>query len=148
MKSKIEYNRDGIGAKLILFLFFLLSLFCSVISFAGNNFLGEDSLKKSFDLNDPRNPNCPCHKYQKLADEEYNKSLGKLVQKVSAKGAILDGRSFANETKLTKKHLNAYIKYKRKKRSKFFNKLVLILGIKHWDIWKRKPNPTACFHWL
>jgi hypothetical protein len=27
--------------------------------------------KQKFDLNDPRNPDCPCHKYQKLADEEY-----------------------------------------------------------------------------
>lgn len=27
----------------------------------------------SFPLSDPRNPNCPCHKLQQLADEEYNK---------------------------------------------------------------------------
>jgi hypothetical protein len=35
-----------------------------------------DTLKKKqpvYDLNDPRNPNCPCHKYQKLADEEFLK---------------------------------------------------------------------------
>lgn len=35
-----------------------------------------DTLKKKqavYDLNDPRNPNCPCHKYQKLADEEFFK---------------------------------------------------------------------------
>lgn len=25
----------------------------------------------SYDLNDPRNPDCPCHKAQKLAEQEY-----------------------------------------------------------------------------
>ncbi|MBK9285997.1 MAG: hypothetical protein IPM51_17005 [Sphingobacteriaceae bacterium] len=31
--------------------------------------------QSNYDINDPRNPNCPCHKYQKLADEEYKKLL-------------------------------------------------------------------------
>ncbi len=45
-------------------LFFLLTQ----LSFAqlGNN-------EQVYDLNDPRNPNCPCHKYQKMADEEFKK---------------------------------------------------------------------------
>ncbi len=29
----------------------------------------------SFPINDPRNPDCPCHKYQKLADDEFKKLL-------------------------------------------------------------------------
>lgn len=29
----------------------------------------------SYPINDPRNPNCPCHKYQKLADDEFKKLL-------------------------------------------------------------------------
>lgn len=32
-----------------------------------------DSAKK-YDLNDPRNPDCPCHQYQKQADEEYERT--------------------------------------------------------------------------
>jgi hypothetical protein len=36
---------------------------------------GKDSLKTKFDLNDPRNPDCPCHKYQKQADKEYEALL-------------------------------------------------------------------------
>lgn len=31
--------------------------------------------QSSYPINDPRNPDCPCHKYQKLADEEYKKLL-------------------------------------------------------------------------
>lgn len=26
---------------------------------------------QEYDINDPRNPNCPCHKMQKLADDEF-----------------------------------------------------------------------------
>lgn len=32
-----------------------------------------DSTKQKYELNDPRNPDCPCHAAQKLADEEYRK---------------------------------------------------------------------------
>jgi len=37
----------------------------------------KDSTKQQYALNDPRNPDCPCHKYQKLAEEEYNELLKK-----------------------------------------------------------------------
>ncbi|MBI2269720.1 MAG: hypothetical protein HYU69_05100 [Bacteroidetes bacterium] len=47
----------------------------------------------SFPLSDPRNPNCPCHKLQQLADEEYRKSQKKdpdsiLQQKVKQKDEV------------------------------------------------------------
>lgn len=32
-----------------------------------------DSLRSYYDLDDPRNPNCPCHAQQNLADKEFNK---------------------------------------------------------------------------
>lgn len=34
-----------------------------------------DSTKNKFPIDDPRNPNCPCHKYQEQADREYAKLL-------------------------------------------------------------------------
>lgn len=140
MRTNKRYSRNGVGLTLILFLFFFSPVLFST------NVLLEDSTKK-FELNDPRNPDCPCHKYQKLADEEYQRSLGKLIQKHSQKTAEFEGKSFSNETKATKKHYKAYIKHKCKKRSKFFNKLRLIFGINHWDIWKRITDPSACYHW-
>jgi hypothetical protein len=30
-----------------------------------------DSLKNKFPINDPRNPDCPCHRQQELAEQEY-----------------------------------------------------------------------------
>ena len=64
MKKQTTYNRDRRGIWLLLSL-----LFYSTLSFAINT----DSIKNKWDINDPRNPNCPCHKYQKMADEEYKK---------------------------------------------------------------------------
>ena len=32
-----------------------------------------NTINQEYDLNDPRNPNCPCHKYQKMADDEFKK---------------------------------------------------------------------------
>jgi hypothetical protein len=46
-------------------------LFVSLASFA----TGGDTTKVKYDLNDPRNPDCPCHQYQKQADEEYQRML-------------------------------------------------------------------------
>jgi hypothetical protein len=37
----------------------------------------QESNGTEYDINDPRNPNCPCHKYQKAADEEYQRELNK-----------------------------------------------------------------------
>jgi len=33
----------------------------------------KDSLRNKFDLNDPRNPDCPCHSQQTKADKEFKK---------------------------------------------------------------------------
>lgn len=39
-------------------------------------FVGLAKAQTTYPINDPRNPNCPCHKYQKQAEEEYKKLLG------------------------------------------------------------------------
>lgn len=38
-------------------------------------FVGFAKAQTSYPITDPRNPNCPCHKYQKLADDEFKKLL-------------------------------------------------------------------------
>ena len=32
-----------------------------------------DTLKEKYPIDDPRNPNCPCYSYQKLAEKEFHK---------------------------------------------------------------------------
>jgi len=51
-----------------------LFLFLSTIKLNGIT-IPPDTLPEQFPITDPRNPNCPCHQHQKLADEEYNKYL-------------------------------------------------------------------------
>lgn len=75
MKSHFQIDKKRRGKFLLwrsLFIFFMLLLFCPNKSFASTDSLVGDTTVK-YDLNDPRNPNCPCHDAQKKADEEYRK---------------------------------------------------------------------------
>ena len=49
---------------------------CVMLFICGISFLKAQEVNK-YNINDPRNPNCPCHKFQKMADEEYKKLLAK-----------------------------------------------------------------------
>ncbi|MFI5148302.1 MAG: hypothetical protein ACHQRM_01105 [Bacteroidia bacterium] len=62
-QSKSPFQR---GACFLLLLVILLPPAVK----AGNNGPGKDT-SKVYALDDPRNPDCPCHKYQALADKEY-----------------------------------------------------------------------------
>ncbi len=62
------------GALRLFILFFLLSSTAFAQNLLNN---------KQYDLNDPRNPDCPCHKLQKLADDEYNRQQNGTNQFVS-----------------------------------------------------------------
>jgi len=55
--------------KIIAFIFLFLLFSCSIVAQENNG--------TQYDINDPRNPNCPCHKYQQAADEEYQRELNK-----------------------------------------------------------------------
>lgn len=55
--------------KVIVFTYLFLLFSCSMFAQENNG--------TEYDLNDPRNPNCPCHKYQQAADEEYQRELNK-----------------------------------------------------------------------
>ena len=72
---------------------------------------------------------------------------GLFVQKDPKKIDEFAGRSSSNEDKINKKHNNSFIKWKRKKKGKFYPLFKRGRGISHWDIWKRISDPTACYHW-
>ena len=55
--------------KIVAFTYLFLLFSCSIIAQENNG--------TQYDINDPRNPNCPCHKYQQTADEEYQRELNK-----------------------------------------------------------------------
>ena len=69
----VKISREGSAQKSLLRnLFRPLRLFIFFFFFSSNAF-SQNLGNQQYDLNDPRNPDCPCHKLQKLADDEYNK---------------------------------------------------------------------------
>jgi len=144
-KNKFDFKKEKI-------LFFIL--LCFQFSFANASVLKEDSLSTKFPLNDPRNPNCPCHKYQKLADDEFKKLLMRDASTGSAETIKVNvdkttsgytttfsggsGFTSINEGGNKKLHL-------RKRKWSLF-------GLKHKKGTKRKKSRrlrrdnTACFH--
>jgi hypothetical protein len=85
--SLITKRRKGISLVPALFVLIVLFLFSENIRAETPDVLDSarttdaSAQKKAalpdtgkYDLNDPRNPDCPCHKAQKLADDEYRNS--------------------------------------------------------------------------
>ncbi len=76
----IKTSREGSTPKSLLRnLFRALRLFIFFFFFSSNAF-SQNVGNQQYDLNDPRNPDCPCHKLQKLADDEYNKIKNNDIQ--------------------------------------------------------------------
>lgn len=65
----IEHKRQANLVSPFVF-FFLLVSFHNKAAASINT---KDSLKTKYDINDPRNPRCPCHYYQHLAQKEFDK---------------------------------------------------------------------------
>ena len=66
---------DSFTVSPLRFLIMALCLFMSLRAESrsvGVRNIPADTSKNKYDLNDPRNPNCPCHKYQNLANQEYS----------------------------------------------------------------------------
>ena len=122
--TSLEVTQKLITMKILAFV-----LFCFQFSFA-NAIQKGDSLKSRFDINDPRNPQCPCHKYQKLADEEYRKFLGKEIKldhdnnENSFKELLAGGIELNSNNKTSTKKFrsakwrNSFFNFKKKKSSK------------------------------
>jgi hypothetical protein len=63
---------------------FVVCLLLSANAQAGNGTTGSDTTKQKYALNDPRNPDCPCHKLQKQAEDEYKALQKKNTQQVTS----------------------------------------------------------------
>jgi hypothetical protein len=65
-----------------IFSVFLVHSFVLLLVFSINSFkLYSQNNFTQFDINDPRNPDCPCHKRQKLAEDEYMRISNSLLKK-------------------------------------------------------------------
>ena len=142
MKAKINIHSA--------FIFFLL-----LFSFLSSKALGEDSLKNKFDLNDPRNPDCPCHKYQQQADKEYQQFLSinqKNLNNIQTKNVTNNKPAETNhandpgqtiktnsaETRVKSRHLKKMRRHRTRKQ---------IFQGSHFGLTRLFINPTKCYSW-
>jgi hypothetical protein len=148
----------------VLFIFFFKSSFSRE---------SDDTTKKAvstYDINDPRNPDCPCHKYQKLADEEYarltknkNPELAgtSVFEKEDRK--INDPTQFnthsesniettnsghaLSQDKINKKSRDYFFSIKRKWKKKKYDHFQIVSGTPHLKLWRRNKTIDSCFKW-
>lgn len=99
-----------------------------------------------YPLSDPRNPNCPCHTHQKLADEEYKEYLAS----INKTKKILDD---SNKEKNVLESFNKTSKRKRNRigkisiRSSSFKYKCARNKKKHFQFLRKKKSMDDCFRW-
>lgn len=144
LNASLPIHRKGRVLGLLFFLF-------TQISFAqpGND-------KQVFDLNDPRNPDCPCHKYQKMADDEFEKLQKK--NKLNRSDEAADDRNDQNlnlkksqskdsEIVSNPLHSNYSKKKKRKIVKRRVHKHINLFALKSFKAKSFKPSYSVCFKW-
>lgn len=110
-----------------------------------------DSTKTKYELNDPRNPDCPCHAAQKLADEEYRK-----LQEQNAINDVQDNADNQADVNKNTDHSGTsssigtkhYSKSYRalKHMNKLMKKMKRQMGKKNNGTKKGKRRLVNCFH--
>ncbi|MDP3556960.1 MAG: hypothetical protein Q8T03_06260 [Bacteroidota bacterium] len=121
-------------------------LLCFQFSFANAFNIKEDSLISKFPLNDPRNPHCPCHKYQKLADEEFKKLLGQEIVIKKDNDTSDFNSTFLGGHNLSSKISSSTKKYYSKKWRLKFLDFKKKKGTKRKRVKKLRKDNTSCFH--
>lgn len=110
--------------------------------------------KEAFDINDPRNPDCPCHKVQQQAEQEFaqgnnvnsffdnignsrNENLQDHSNTQSFNSGNLREGSFAGSA----------VTHKRKRKVSGLQKQLFRTMNKHRLRKKVKPNYAVCYKW-
>lgn len=133
-------------------LFFILM--CFQVGFANAFNIKGDSLINKFPINDPLNPHCPCHKYQKLADDEFKKFLAKDASAGSAGAFKINSdknnsnysNTFLGGSNLTSKNEAGIKKLHLHKRKWNIFGLKNKKGTKRNKARRLRRDNTACFH--
>jgi len=123
-----KYKWDG--RRMILFLSFL----CFARTF---------SAQTTYNINDPRNPDCPCHTYQKQAEEEY----AKRIRAANISAGELAGKSNFSGDKIHKVRVKQYKKKKRKINGKGFREPRWLYEFRHSGVLKRPGHIVNCPVW-
>lgn len=125
---------------LIVVLFVIMSLRAQ--SRSGINTPG-DSSKIKYDINDPRNPLCPCHEYQKKADEEFAQLQKRQAQKDNF---LVSNNSFSGNNNL-KCHRSFLFTHKKRAGGKKFYKMKAVFTKEYWRKIRATTDVADCFRW-
>ena len=125
------------------FIFLLLFFIASNVMFA-----------QQYDINDPRNPDCPCHKMQQLADKEFamlgdqnNMNENDREQNVNN----VDFEKNSNEGNGLVENKGAshnYGKIKRRQKNTWIKKKVFKISNKYRFKKRKKINVAICYKWV
>ncbi len=102
---------------------------------------------QQYDINDPRNPDCPCHKMQELADKEFAMLNGS--ENVQSDSDLEDGE---DEQQQVDRSLNGngsvvYDQLSRRRRSIWIKKTVFKISNKYRFKKRGKINVAICYKW-
>lgn len=148
-RGNAEIRRDSFSATSLrtLRLIFLF-LFLIKIPFAQTN--------QQYDINDPRNPNCPCHKYQKMADDEFEQLQKKNKSNQSVELAELgdnpnlkakERQLKESESTSNRPHSNYAKRKKWKTIKRRMHKHVNLFSLRSFKAKRFKPCYSVCFKW-
>ena len=127
-------HRDHFSVFPYFFLLFVLFFI------KGNEAHSQDNnLKTFFDINDPRNPDCPCHGRQKLAEKEFEKL------KAKNKGRQLDGGTTIKINKI--EFLRLAFLHKRLLRHSGKIKQIKFRMHRKYKPAIKYIDPSVCFKW-
>jgi hypothetical protein len=109
---------------------------------------------QQYDINDPRNPDCPCHKMQQLADKEFlmlgnqnNFNQNNREQYLN----IVDlekNNSEGNEIVVNKDVSFNYGKIRKRKKNTWIKKTVFKFSNKYRFKKRKKINVAICYKWV
>jgi hypothetical protein len=104
-----------------------------------------------YELNDPRNPDCPCHKAQKQAEQEYaqlNSSIDKVLnaEKDPPANAVAPDKNNVIASAASTHDTAVAGKNKRKNKISRIRKLTFRYSRKHRGLKKMHTDYSVCFH--
>ena len=136
-----------------------------------SNIVLSQTNNQQYELNDPRNPDCPCHKLQKLAEDEYkqlqmqNNTDQQLALNINKQNPINNNNNSINDNGIDqqsrkgndnfgqssqKASIGTATSGERKKKKSLLwlvQKKRNVFRIKYSRIKKFRINDSECFHW-
>lgn len=103
---------------------------------------------QQYDINDPRNPDCPCHKMQELADKEFAMLNGsENIQRNDVSDNREDEQQQYVDRSLNGNGSTVYNQFERRRKSIWIKKTAFKISNKYRFKKRGKINVAICYKW-